>query len=145
MKNVTEKEMREFKVPTFNTDKELISFINELVAREHDYGTCVYAMSQGAVAAFNYIARKLGVTGFQASCADMDIIKRTRNYEMFRIINYDNLLYPQYLTEEHFPSINYLLEENKAWLKEQAEKLLAERDFTHPDVLAHWEKLAGRS
>ena len=75
---MTEQEMRDTEVPRANTIGELSDYIESLVQQEHDYGTCVYAMSMAATAAFNYVARRLGVTGFQASCADMDVLRRTR-------------------------------------------------------------------
>jgi len=79
----TEKEMREAKEPWPYTEQQLTEYIASLVDRQHDYGTCVYAMSLAAAAAFNYVAHKLGVTGFQSSCADLDFIRRTRSHELF--------------------------------------------------------------
>lgn len=140
----TEKEMREAKVPYPQTEKELQSYIHSLVKRNHDYGTCVYAMSMVAVAAFNYVAHELGCTGFQASCADMDVIRRTRGLKSgFRLVDYDKLLYPQYLNSENFPTHQQILEENKEALAKEAKKRLAEADgVVHPDVKARWEYVA---
>ena len=148
MKNLnemTEKELREVKDFWPKSDGELTDYINKLVNRPHDYGTCVYAMSLAAVAAFNYVAGKLGVTGFQASMADLDFIRRTRRLEMFSIIDFENLLYPQYLNKENFPNLQQLISKNAAWLKEKAAKKLSEIDPNnpvHPDVKSHWEYLA---
>ena len=140
---MTEQEMRDSEVPRIKTSEELTAYINALVSQQHDYGTCVYAMSMSAVAAFNYVAHALGVTGFQASCADMDILKRTRSMDSgFRIINYADLLYPQYLTEEHFPSAEQLIEECAETLSKQAKENLAKSPTAHPSVIAHWERLA---
>lgn len=61
-----EKGMREAKVPWPHTKEQLTEYVESLVNRTHDYGTCVYAMSMAAEAAFNYVAHHLGVTGFQA-------------------------------------------------------------------------------
>ena len=131
---------------THSSVDELGRFIEELVNREHDYNTCVPAMSLAAYAAFNYVAHKLGVTGFQASCADSEFIRRTRNWKHGgRLIDYGNLLYPQYLTEAHFPSLQTLLKEQASMLAKAAKKLLDEqRDGelrSHPDVEAHWRHL----
>jgi hypothetical protein len=140
---MTEKELREHKVPFFNTQDELDAYIKSLVEREHDYGTCVYAMSCAAEATFNYVASRLGVTGFQASCANLDFIKRTRGMENgFSIINYTNLLYPQYLNNESFPSITYLESENKKMLKKEAKRLLRKNPNAHPDVIKRWKELS---
>lgn len=139
----TEQEMRDEKEPSPSSEKELMEYIRSLVDREHDYGTCVYAMSLAAAASFRYVAKKLGVTGFQASCADLDIIKRTRNMKYFCVQDYGNLLYPQYCDEEHFPTWQALIHKNAAWLKEEAKNKLAENtEHVHPNVRAHWEMLA---
>ena len=140
----TEEEMREAKVPSPHTEQELLAYIKSLVDRPHDYGTCVYAMSMASVATFQYVAGKLGVTGFQASCADLNFLRRTRKIKTgFRIINYDNLMYPQYLTEEDFPSLPTLLWDTKDQLAEQARKELEHTGTnSHPGVIAWWKVLA---
>lgn len=143
-KDMTEKELRDTGDFHPQTESELIEYVHSLVERNHDYGTCVYAMSLSATAAFNYVAHMLGVTGFQASCADMDILRRTRNMKSgFMILDYDNLLYPQYCNEEHFPDWKTLLEENKKELKKMvAQKLAEDTKGTHPSVMAHWKMIA---
>ena len=139
----TEKELRVSGVPTPDSEQELIEYIHSLVERPHDYGTCVYAMSMAATAAFNYVAHKLGVTGFQASCADMDIIKRTRHMEHgFRIVDYANLFYPQYWDDEQRPIFQAYIRENRAKVAAEACKLLA--DNTAVDTVRdHWKTLVG--
>lgn len=136
-----EQEMRDAKVPTPDTAKDLTAYIDGLVKRDHDYGTCVYAMSMAATAAFNYVAHKLGVTGFQASCADMDILRRTRSLEgPFMILDGQNALYPQYDLEG---KVREWLggDDFKEWISEQAKKKLAESDGASPSVVAHWRSL----
>jgi len=140
---LTEKELRDFEIPSFKTKKELMKFINDLVKRKHDYGTSVYAMSMSAVATFNYVASQLGVSGFQASCADMDILTRTRNLKHgFRILDYSNLLYPQYLNDEHFPNYKTLIKKKKEWLAKEAKNLLENNKKAHETVKKHWEYLS---
>lgn len=141
----TEQEMRDVKAPTPETLQELDEWIESLVERPHDYGTCVYAMSLAAVAAFNYVAGKLGVSGFQASCADLDILRRTRLMDgPFMLIDGNDMLYPQYDPHER---LSEALQEWQGWASEEAEKKLAEVDIyadrmVHPSVLAHWKRLA---
>lgn len=136
-----EKGLREAEAPTPDTMAELAAVIEGLVHREHDYGTCVYAMSIAAVTAFNHVARKLGVTGFQASCADMDILTRTRRMKgPWCITDLENTLYPQYDVQAKLAEY---IAENRDWQREQAQKLLDERsNEAHPNVVAHWRKLA---
>lgn len=140
----SEAEMRAADVPWMETPDELAAYISNLVEREHDYGTCCYAMSMAAVAAFQYVAKKLGVTGFQASCADMDVLRRTRHYPgPFMVINGANALYPQYNLAEKLADFEAGMQ---PWLVEQAAARLTEsHEHVHPNVLAHWRKLAARN
>jgi hypothetical protein len=136
----TEQEMREADVPWPQTEKQLREYIDSLVSRQHDYGTCVYAASMAATATFNYMGHVLGMTGFQASCADFDFLRRTRSIKgPFMLIKGEDALYPQY----DLPGrLDKALEEWGPWIKEEAEKLLIEKGAAHPDVIAHWEQLA---
>lgn len=136
----SEAQMRGSKVETPHTLKELTDYVNALVERQHDYGTCVYAMSMAATAAFKYVAHKLGVTGFQASCADMDIIRRTRNLERFMILDAEKWLYPQYDPQGE---VDKFRAECTDWLRDAARRKLRDSAHAHPNVLAHWKKLAG--
>lgn len=143
IETMTEQELREYKVPWFETQEEALAFIGKLVNRQHDYGTCVYAMSLAAQAAFNHVAHKLGVTGFQASCADMSFIRATRSIKgPFRLVDYANMLYPQY--EHSFART--ISAETAEWLKTEATEKLAKDDSTgalsHVEVRAHWARLA---
>lgn len=140
---MTEKEMREAEVPKINTSKELIRYINKLVKQKHDYGTRVYAMSMSAQAAFNFVAHKLRVSGFQASCADLDFLKRTRGMENgFKILDFNNILYPQYCNSELFPNWYELLLENADHISEVAKQKLKTEKHAHKKVIAHWKFLS---
>jgi len=142
LKDMTEEELQAYKCPSPKTLEELTDIIKQLTEREHDYGTCVYAMSIAALATFYYVSYRLGVTGFQASCADLEFLKRSRNMESgFRIINYHYLLYPQCLNSEHFPTIEKLEAENKEELGKKALELLNKNPNAHPNVLARWRCL----
>ena len=143
----TEAEMRDGVIPRHETVEEMAAYITALVERPHDYGTCVYAMSMAAVAAYDYVAHKLGVTGFQASCADMDILRRNRGYKHgFQLVDYADVLYPQYWDEERAPFFQALMRkpETRQRFREEATKLLAAANGSvHPGVREHWEMLAG--
>ena len=138
--SATEAQMRESEVPWPKTEKQLNEYIESLVKRNHEYGTCVYSVSMAAVAAFNYVAGQLGITGFQSSCADMDVIRRTRGIKgPFMIIKGEDALYPQY----DLPArLEKAMEEWKPWLKEEATKKLAGGGNAHPNVIGHWEELS---
>lgn len=139
---MTEAELRDSKVIWPHSEHELMGYIRSLIDRTHDYGTCVYAMSMAATAAFNYAGYVLGTTGFQAGCADMDILRRTRGMDMgFRIINYENLLYPQYINDGYFPSLSKLIADNREMLAKEAKKRLDRPGAVADRVQAHWEWL----
>lgn len=141
----TEAQLRALKMPWPRSEGDMRRIIQAVSQREHDYGTCVYAMSIAAEAAFHLVAHRLGVTGFQASCADLDFLRRLRGYEMgFRVLNYENLLYPQYADREHFPTHADLTKENIERLGKRAAELLAENERAHPNVRRWWEDLADR-
>lgn len=136
----TEAEMRAAKVPWVRTQEQLTEYIESLVNRSHDYGTCCYALSMAAEAAFNYVSHKLGVTCFQCSIADMDFIRRTRHMEgPFMLIKGEDALYPQY---NLFDRLTETMQKWEPWLKEEAQKNLAKTDHAHPDVIAHWKRIA---
>ncbi len=144
----TEQEMRETKDPWPQTREDLIEYMDSLTEREHDYGTSAYAMSLAAVAAFNYVSHKLGATGFQAGCAQMNFLRRECHMKYgFQILDYRHLLYPQYLNSGHFPSHEQLLMENRVELARAARELLAseEHEIASPEVRAHWEYVASLS
>lgn len=151
----TEKEMREAEVPWPKTEEELLEYIRSCLAAvnapsegDHEamgdaYGRCVYAMSMAAVAAFQYVAHVEGVTGFQASCADMDVLRRTRGLKgPFSIVDYSKMLYPQYDVVGNVQKM-VASEDTQKYLKTEAQKLLDEKsEGAHPEVVAHWRKLA---
>ena len=135
-----EASLRDINMPWPENEEEMTAIIRALAERTHNYGTCVYAMSISAEAAYNYIAKQLGVTGFQAGCADMDILARTRHLKWGRILDFENLLYPQYANK--FKAWGALLEENKIELAKRAKKNLEENPGAAPGVVAHWKRLA---
>ena len=110
---------------------------------EHDYGTVCHAMSAiglAAMWAFNKSeGARGGITGFQAGCVMWEVI-RHMNYEDnkcgLRLLNMDDLLYPQY--EHKFRSIS-----SDTWeaVQKEAQKRLSERGTAHPDVVAHWKSI----
>lgn len=140
----TEEEMRNMPALEPKTPDELAEYVASLIDRPHDYGTCVYATSLAATAAFNLVASKLGVTGFQASCADMDVIRRTRGIVgPFILLTADNMLYPQY---DLHTRLSEAMNRWEDWAATEAEKKLKENHKdVHPSVIAHWKILAARS
>jgi len=139
LRYMNEKDLRTFSVPTPKDENELLEIIRSLLDREHTYQSSIYAVSIAAVATFNYMVSKLGISGFQASCADLDFLRRVRDLnDGFLILNFEYLLYPQFCNEEHFPSWRTLIQRNLKHLKKRARDLLNNED-AHPSVRRHWE------
>lgn len=139
-KESLEYKMSQEKVPTPNTIEELSSYISYLSYMTHDYGTAVYAMSMAAVATLNFMTNKIGASGFQYSCADMDILRRTRNLNHgFSIVDYSKVLYPQY--RKDFLTYDGIIEQNRIHFASEARKLLDECSGSQ-EVQDHWTYLS---
>jgi len=137
----TYEEMQAWEPPVCETAEDLAALVAALVEREHDYGTCAYAMSFAALAAFRFVARKPETTGLQAGFADMDFLRRTRGMESFRITDANETLFPQY------DPLGDLMawmnsDDMQLWQRDKAKALLEKSQDAHPNVLRHWRKLA---
>lgn len=84
------------------TVDSLADFINHLTKDyQHDYGTICHAIVAGGLAAMKAIDKSPtgGITGFQAGCIMWEFIRHW-NYQGnkcgLKILDYDNLLYPQH-------------------------------------------------
>src|SRR4026207_2520977 len=88
-------------VPWPKTPKQLMDYINTMLEWPSaagdsgvGYGRCVYSMANSAEATFNYVGAKLGVTGFQASAADLQFLSNRRNLKLgFMLLDAEQLLY----------------------------------------------------
>lgn len=139
---------------------ELVDELRDILldGTNHDGGEDGYNRSAGALekapaAAFNAFASMLGVSGFQASWAALAFYGDVMHVDgPYTIVQLQDALYPQY----DLPGrLARFLDENKAWLAEEAQKKLdayeSRPSFTsddgtqlptvHPDVVAHWRKL----
>lgn len=123
--------------------KELMAFIDHLFNDYvHDYGTVVHAISASVLATAWMGVSMEDITGFQAGFILWGFIKNwsySNNKTGLRIINYDDMLYPQH--EEKF---NKKIS-SSTWNALQKEaKILLETscDYpTNPDVVAHWQSI----
>lgn len=102
--------MNEFEIrDKLKTDRKEIKSFDDLVnflkeAREYnvDYGGAPRAIAQAALATAWWFASDFGITGFQAGCVMWDFIidwMYTSNQCGLRIVDYDDMLYPQYIDE----------------------------------------------
>lgn len=124
---------------------ESLEMFNELYKElftemDHDYGTVCHAVGALALAAANLGASIEGITGFQAGFVMRDFIRQwnfSSNKSGLRIIDYDDMLYPQYNSK--FDKVI----SPKTWdnLRKEAEKRLKEKGFACENVRKHWQSI----
>ena len=110
---------------------------------KHDYGTVCHAVSACALAAA-WAANSSpegGITGFQAGFVMFDFIFQW-NYPSnkcgLRIVDHDNMLYPQY----EYKFAKTIKKDTWEALQKQAKKNIEEYDHpVHENVLAHWKSI----
>jgi hypothetical protein len=122
------------------------------------YEKAAEAMWRAALAAFDYTARRVGATGFQASWSALRFYGEAMAVDgPFTVVQVRDALYPQY----DLPGrLQQFLDEQRPWLAEQARLKLAEdqqrqhETYTDSDgveqpvltaspaVVAHWRALA---
>ena len=111
---------------------------------QFDYGTSARATAAAAFATANAFAGYIGLTGFLWSCAAMYIIGKMcfpHNKLGYRIVDYDNLLYPQY--EHDFVGCRISASGAES-LRREAQANIDESNgrVVHPAVMAWWNRLA---
>ena len=135
-----------FKEAKKQTLETLPAFINHVMNDyEHDYGTVCHAISACALAAA-YAANECdgacgGITGFQSGFVMRDFIKEwsyPSNKTALKIVNYDDMLYPQY---EHKFQKTMQKETWEGIQKAANEELSAKNEYVHPNVVAHWKSI----
>lgn len=127
-----------------NSIEELSDYIKEKLEGEYDYNTHVHAIADITLAAFNLAANKLGASGFSASIAELEFLQRSRRIDgPFALVKADSMLYPQY---DLYKELDSLIEKWQTWAQEEAKNKLNQyegsEDLVHPDVIAHWQRLA---
>ncbi len=147
-----ERELRDAPNMWPKTLEELNQLIQSQLTRAHDYGSVCAALSLVTNATFNYFASEQGMTGFQAQCADLDALRRSRHIKgPFTVLKLEDGLYPQYdlmgSAQEFITSAEsarWLREQAQASLKELDENMRRAPDMLHvaPAVVEHWKKLA---
>jgi hypothetical protein len=125
------------------TVETLPEFIRHLTQDyEHDYGTICHAMSAAACASCWAIngTDQGGITGFQAGAVMWGFISHWMSKEgkPLRLIDYSDMLYPQY--EERFKTIS---KDTLEYLQKEASTILAEKDTMNANVRRHMEFISG--
>lgn len=104
------------------------------------YGEAPRAIAQASLAVAWYLANEFGITGFQAGCTMWDFIRDwsySGNKCGLKIINYDDMLYPQY---EH--KYDKTISEH-VWveLQKQAKDELQKSKYASKNVIEHWKSI----
>lgn len=129
------------KAKNIETPEQLAEFAKELLVDiQHDYGTVCHAVGAVALAGAWLGAHIQGITGFQAGFVMWDFVRQwnfSDNKCGLRIIDYDNMLYPQY--EDKFNKT--ITKEKFEAIQKQASILLKTSKSAHPDVIKHWKNI----
>ena len=125
-----------------NNFEDLTAFIKDV--EEHyncGYGEAPRAIAQAALAVAWYLSSKFGITGFQAGATMWDFIagwKCLDNKCGLKLVNYDEMLYPQYDYKFDKTISSYIWDNLQKQVKENFKSV----EYVHPKVLAHWQGIA---
>ena len=135
---IHEKWFEEARKQTVDT---LPEFVRHLIEDyEHDYGTICHAITAAGLAGMYAVENSPtgGITGFQAGCIMWGIVRQW-NYRSnkcgLRMLDYDNLLYPQY--KDKFKSISISNDTLETVRKEAANKILEHEKAVDDWKVAH--------
>jgi hypothetical protein len=126
------------------TEDELPDFCARIIhGYNHDYGTMCHAVAACALAAAWAACRDkdVGLSEFQAGFVMWDFIKnwtKIGNECGLKLVDYDDMLYPQY--EEKFEKT--ICKDTFELIQKKAMENLEKSKYVHPDVIAHWKKIA---
>jgi hypothetical protein len=122
------------------TPETLSGFLQELASYNHDYESCIHFVAASAIAGAHAANSKVGITGFQAGGVMWEFIRNwsyTKNKTGLQIIDFDNLLFPQY--ESRFTIT--LTETLWQCVRKEAKSLLSEKADACPEVIKHWQSI----
>jgi hypothetical protein len=126
--------------------EDLANQIQEIVSKSYSYEDAPNALAEAALLAFNFVASELGVSGYQASYADMVFLSKSRRIKgPFAIVKADDMLYPQY---DILKDVQKHLDNWSSWVAEEATRRLeGSANLYSPSstVIDHWKKLAAQA
>ena len=121
------------------TIDKLQEFMEKLKEYRSGYGSCCIALAAGALATAWAFSREFGITGFQASISMWEFVRHwnyTDNKCGLRLVDWDNMLYPQY--EYRFQKT--ITSDTWEALQREASKHLADGHACDA-VLQHWQSI----
>ena len=117
---------------------DLIEFLKYVKENcNYDYGVAPRSIAQAALATAWYLSNEFGITGFQSGFVMWDFIRYwnfSNNKCGLKIIDYDEMLYPQY----DYKFEKTISKETFEELQKKAEENLKNIKSVHPDVVSHW-------
>lgn len=120
---------------------DLIEFLKYVKENcNYNYGVAPRSIAQAALATAWYLSNEFGITGFQAGFVMFDFIRDwnfSNNKCGLKIIDYDDMLYPQYYDKFK----NTISRETFEELQKEAEENLKNTEYAHPNVVAHWQSI----
>lgn len=120
---------------------DLVAFLEKIKNTcNTGYGTAPRSIAQAALATAWYLSSDFGITGFQASFVMWDFIRDwrfTNNKCGMKIVDYDDMLYPQY----QYKFEKAITKDTFETLQEAARKNLEDKEGAHPNVVAHWQSI----
>lgn len=124
------------------TKKDLKKLLKRLTKEKLDYGTAVWAVCAGMKATFNFLNEGINLTGFQVGFVAWDMLFEYMlhgNKTGARVVDYDNLLYPQ----NGYKFEKVISRETFEAVQKEAVRLLKEvpAERVNPKVKEHWEKI----
>ena len=136
VKELLEKERKDIK--SFD---DLVAFLQRVKDNyKTGYGTAPRAIAQAALATAWYLSSDFGITGFQAGFVMWDFIEDwlySGNKCGMKIVDYDNMLYPQY----DYKFDKTISRNTFEALQKNASELLKNSKYAHPDVIKHWQSI----
>lgn len=123
------------------TMDDLVDFLKYVETNcNYDYGVAPRSIAQAVSATARYMAKKMGITAFQAGFVMWDFIQDwmySHNKCGMKMVDYDDMLYPQHADKFEKTIRPYVWEA----LQEQAKKNLETSRHAHPSVIAHWQSI----
>ena len=132
------------------TLETLPKFINHLMNDyEHDYGTCVKAVTAAMIGTFATFNKQEGFTGFQVGFIPWMMMDEFWGESKVgrRVIDFDKMLYPQYdfmyektITPKTFARLKEVAQKK---IEEAAEALAnGDENYVCNNVYRHWKSIA---
>lgn len=108
---------------------------------EHDYGTICHAVAAAALAGAYAVEHAPcgGITGFQSGAVMWEFIRAWQRFDgPLRLVQYDDMLYPQHEYKFVDKTIDRYTWER---LQKLAMEHLTKENYASPRVIAHWQSI----